>query len=231
MEDPTTESAKAAQEATKTTAKAIDAAREVGAFVARLVAGSLEAGMGIFEDKLKYMRWERQQRLIVRSEEFLHEIGLERPTRAIPMKLAVPLLQAATLEEDDELQDLWCKLLVNSAADHSGVDLRRVYIDMLERITPLEAKILDTVYALPFDEMHHAGVLTADLPGRARVATEDDKHEPVDPSEEIKLALASLGSIDALSVTLTMGGGQAFESVNPTILGKGLVDACTLRPG
>lgn len=54
------ETAKAVQEVTKTSGKGIDASRCFGGFVAKLISGSLEQGMGIFEDKLKYIRWKRQ---------------------------------------------------------------------------------------------------------------------------------------------------------------------------
>ena len=61
--DGVNETAKAVQEVAKTTGKAIDAAQNFGGFFSKYVSGSVEQGMGIFEDKLKYMRWERQVRL------------------------------------------------------------------------------------------------------------------------------------------------------------------------
>ena len=114
-EDPISETAKAVQEVAKTTGKAIDAGEKFGGFISRYIAGSIEQGTGIFEDKLKYMRWERQVRLMQRAEQLLKETGLSQPTRAIPLKLAIPLLEAASLEDDDYLQDLWARLLVNAA--------------------------------------------------------------------------------------------------------------------
>ena len=65
--------------------------------------------MGLFEDRLMYARWERQMRLMSRAEEFLKKSGLFAPTRAVPLKLAVPLLQAVILEDNDELQDRWAE--------------------------------------------------------------------------------------------------------------------------
>ena len=67
-EDLGSETAKAIQEVAKTTGKAIDASEKFGTFFSRFAQGSLEQCMGIFEDKLKYMRWERQLRLIKRAE-------------------------------------------------------------------------------------------------------------------------------------------------------------------
>ena len=98
-EDPVSETAKAVQEVAKATGKAIDVGQKFGGFISRYVAGPIEQGMGIFDDKLKYMRWERQVRLMQRAEQLLREAGLTQPTRAIPLKLAVPLLEAASLED------------------------------------------------------------------------------------------------------------------------------------
>ena len=58
------ETAKAAQEVAKTTGKGIDAGLELGGFFARFTGGPLEQASGIVEDKLRYMRWERQVRLM-----------------------------------------------------------------------------------------------------------------------------------------------------------------------
>ncbi|NQT54700.1 MAG: DUF4393 domain-containing protein [Desulfobacteraceae bacterium] len=223
------ETAKAAQEIAKASGKAVDAGSNFGRFISRYISGSLEQGIGIFEDKLKYMRWERQQRLMVRADQFMQEIGIESPTRAIPLKLAIPLFQGASLEDNDDLQDIWAKLLVNAANKNSGIDLKRVYIDILERITPLEAQILSAIYILPFAEIQHKGVFTADLPDKAVPADEKKPPGATEPSEEIKLALASLSAIDCLSPTKTYGGGEAFAWVNPTFLGKSSVNACTLK--
>ncbi len=223
------ESAKAVQEVAKASGKAIDAGSKFGGFISRYISGSLEQGMGIFEDKLKYMRWERQQRLMLRAEQLMDEIGLQSPSKSIPLKLAVPLLEGASLEEDDSLQDLWAKLLVNSASEGSGIDLKRVFIDILERLTPIEAQILASIYSLPFKEIQHEGVLTAGLPHKAEPAVDEKKNGAEEPSEEIKLAIASLSSIGCLFTAKTWGGGEAFAWVSPTVLGKSFVEACTLN--
>jgi len=223
------ESAKAAQEIAKTTGSAIGAIENFGQFIARFINGPLEQGVGIVEDKLKYMRWERQVRLMQRAEELMHEIGLEAPSRPVPMKFAVPLLQAASLEENDSLQDRWATLLVNAANASSEVELKRVYIDILERISAVEARILETVYSIPYEQMQHAAVLTKDLPEQAFIVPDDSTLAHEEPSNEIVLALANLDRLGCLSVSHSLGGGELFSSVNPTLLSKKFVEACTLQ--
>lgn len=227
-EDSVSQTAKAVQEIAKVASKTIDASQRFGGFISRYVAGPIEQGMGIFEDKLKYMRWERQVRLMQRAEQLLQEAGLTRPTRAIPLKLALPLLQAASLEDDDYLQDLWARMLVNFANESSRISLQRVYIEILEQITPLEAVILHKVYSLPYDETHHNGVEVGKLPDEVAVGKEDVKdHILPEPPEAVRLALANLARLGCIVIRKSWGGGELFKTVNPTLLGKSFIEACT----
>ncbi len=228
-DDPVSKTARGCwQEIAKGTGKAIDAGEKFGGFISRYVAGPLEQGMGIFEDKLKYMRWERQVRLMQRADQLLRDSGLSSPTRAIPLKLAVPLLEAASLEDDDYLQDLWARLLVNAANGASGVTLQRAYIAILEQLTPLEATILQRIYLLPFNETRHDGVKVGKLPDSVAVGN-DDGEGPIEPDDDVKLALSNLARLGCLEIQKSWGGGEIFEKVNPTLLGKSFVEACTLR--
>lgn len=233
MSDPNQtviESVKAAQEIAKTTGKAVDAAREAGGFIARFVSGPLEQGMGIFEDKLRYMRWERQVRLMQKANELLEDIGLEGPTRAVPLKVAIPLLQAASIEDDDNIQDKWVNLLVNAANANSGVEIRRAYVEILGQISALEAKILDVVYALSFEATQHNGVLTHYLPDIAIEDSKDSKDDrQQEPTDDVKLAMSNLERVGCLRLGMTYGGGGSFTRVNPTLLGKAFVEACRVR--
>ena len=133
------EELKAVTEVAKTAGKAIDAAREIGPFIAKLIKGPLEQGIGIFEDKLKYMRWKSQVAIMDKVNQKMTERGLEYPSQAVPLKIAIPLLQATSMEEDNNLQDLWANLLVNAADKDSGVEVRRNYITILQDLTFFDA--------------------------------------------------------------------------------------------
>lgn len=224
------DTAKAAQEIAKTTGKAIDASQEFGCFISRYISGPLEQGVGIFEDKLKYMRWERQMRLMQRASEYMKSIGIDSPSKPIPLKLAVPLMQAASLEDDDYLQDMWAKLLVNSSITGSQIELNRSYIDILERLSHLEAKILSVIYSLPENEIKNKSIITAHLPDAVEIKAENDKKEPLQPSKAVTLALANLARLGCISLPLTWGGGEIFSTINPAVMGRSLVEACTLAP-
>jgi len=219
------EESKAIQEVAKATGKAIDASREAGRFISKFIAGSLEQGMGIFEDRLKYMRWERQERLMQRAQDFMKLSGMDAPTRPVPMKLAIPIMQGAILEDDDSLQDRWAALLVNASNAAFAGEVRRSYVSILEQVTPLDAHILDVLYVLPFEENKHNGILTADLPSKACVSNGREKELKL-PPEDVVLSLSNLERLGCLRPGLTWGRGQIFERVDLTVAGRAFVYAC-----
>ncbi|MDS1873218.1 Abi-alpha family protein [Vibrio vulnificus] len=221
------ETAIATQEVAKTASNAIDAGREFGSFVSRFISAPLEQGVGILEDRLRFMRWERQIRLIERAKELIEMQGLGEPDTPIALKTAVPLLEYATLEEDDNLQDMWAQLLVNGTRSCSGVSLERAFIEILSQLSTLEAQILRTIYALPFENTQHNGVLTASLPDAAEVFEQEPEGGNIEPNDRVKIALANLVRLGCLKAAFTWGGGESFSKVNPTVIGKEFVRACS----
>jgi len=230
-DDPISQSsARNCKKLQKPQAKRLMLAREFGGFISRFVAGSDEQGIGIVEDKLKYMRWERQLRLMQRADQLLQEIDLPQPTRHIPLKLAIPLLEAVSLEDDDYLQDLWAKFLVNAANNGSQLTLQRAHIAILEQLTPLEAAILKMMYALPYDQARHDGIEVGKLPNEVAIRKNDGKqNELPEPPKGIRLALADIARLGCIVIQKSLGGGELFNKVNPTLLGKSYVEACTLQ--
>lgn len=136
------ELAKATGEIARTTGKAVDAAREFGGYFAPIVKQPLEQLAGIFEDKLRYLRWERQVRLAERAAQFLRERGA-KDTRSVPLKFLIPLLEAASLEEDNRLQDLYAHLLANAADAESDIRPVRAFVAVLQECTSIEVHLLD----------------------------------------------------------------------------------------
>jgi hypothetical protein len=164
-----------------------------------------------------------------RAHDFKTSIGNEPPSKPIPLKFAVPLLEAASLEDDDYLQDLWAKLLVNSSIEGNSIDLNRSYIDILERLSHLEANILSVIYALPEEAIKNKSILTGNLPISAEIEDENNKEKRVHPSEDVLFALANLERLGCISLPTTWGGGQIFSAIYPAVLGRKLVEACTLK--
>lgn len=226
------EESKAVQEVAKTAGKGIDAAREFGGFLAPLIKGPVEQAMKIWEDRLKYMRWERQVRLMQRAKKFLGDRGLTKPSRTIPLSFAIPLLQEAAMEDDDYLQDHWAMLLVNAADVTSGVEIRRTFISILRDLSPFDALMLDKIYQASLDAAvdKDQRIFTGNLPEKAEVWNKKEyEGKNITLLEEVELSLANLLRLGCL--IFCGGWWQEHDSrcVSLSALGKAFIKACT-RP-
>lgn len=146
MPDEITESAKAVQETAKTVRTGIEATQQLGKFVSRITTEPLETVMGILNDKLQFMRWERKLRLAERGREILRQRGIEGPIRPIPYKLALPIIEHASLEDNDELQDLWANLLASAVDPKFDGLIRAAYIDIIRQLEVVDVHLLNVVY-------------------------------------------------------------------------------------
>lgn len=220
------EESKAVQEVAKAAGKAVDAATSFGGFISKYLGGSLDEAMGIWEDKLKYLRWERQVRLVDRANQFLLERGLSKPTRTVSLQLAVPLLQGGSLEENDVLQDKWAALLVN-AADAREPEIRRAYISIIADLTEADALILDRLHdadhVIRANELGSAEMWTYELPEKIIVG---DDHNGVSQPVRHDVELSLLNLIRLGLIASQMMYGANVLCVGMTELGRSFVRAC-----
>lgn len=226
------ETAKATQEVARATGKGIDVAEKVGRFIANHIGGTLDQGLGIFEDKLKYYRAENQLRFISRYNELANTLGLQARIQPVPLKYALPLLEAASLEDDDYLQSLWVNLLINASDEQNTISIQRSHISILEQLTSLEAMSLNAIYSIDTSNPEQNAVATANLPLGVELFSEREiNNEGLEleaPSEEVMLALANLARLRLIALPMTFGGGEVYSYVNHTLLGKRFINACTI---
>ena len=86
---------------------------------------------------MKLFRLRRHIRLLQKAKEILDREGVE--PRRVPLKLLAPILDNATLEEDDSLQDMWAALLANNAM---GNGLETIFGEILRQLSPADAYLL-----------------------------------------------------------------------------------------
>jgi hypothetical protein len=190
--------------------------------------GMLREIGGQAEGNAKFRRWENQQKLIDKAQHILAARGIEAPTRDVPLNMALPLLGYASLEENDELQDLWARLLANAADASSGVEPRTTYVEMLKGLSTFDVRIFEMLARLSHSDFPQAiplGIETAELPLNARVRTTESV-EFNQPTEHVKLSLSNLEHLGCIAVTVGFGGMSNFALVYVTPLGMGLYRAC-----
>ncbi len=227
-ENQYTESLQAVKEIAKATGQGLSIVQKFGEFVSRYIGGSLEQGFGIVEDKLKYLRWERHTRLMDRACVFLEERGDQMMFNPVPMNVAIPIFQAASLEEDDDLQDLWARLLVNAADANSGIQVRRGLVSILQDFGKMEAQLLQAIH----DSTSMNGVVpTKGLPDDylqpEEEETEANQGLPPDP---VQIGLWNLMRLGCVASAGTWDSMTGIKRVQITALGKALVNACSASP-
>lgn len=105
----------------------------------------------LISDPLRCRRLERLARLWQRVKAMLDEARVE--PQQVPDKLSVPILAAASLEDDDDLRERWAALLANAADGSSGSPVRIAFPDILRQLSPVEAGILDKMYDKLFSQL------------------------------------------------------------------------------
>lgn len=225
----TDEEAKAIQERAKALSKGFETGEKFGGFIGQLIGGSLEQAMGIWEDKLRYRRWENQLRLMDQAQKELALRGLEGPTRAVQLQFAVPLLEAAALEEDDYLRQFWASMLANAADASFEFEMRTAFISILENLTSLDVNILDTIYRAeggwPVASSFFEGFAIGYLPNQAR--SPDQCESSPNTSQEVEIAIGNLIRLGLLTQTESLDGGREHAFVSKTALGKAFHQSCT----
>lgn len=230
MQEETKAVAGAVEAVANTSGKVVDMMQQFGGFISEYTHEPLKAASGIVTNKLNYIRWEQGIRLMVKSRELLIQLGFSSPPHAVPMNFAIPLLEAGSLEENGDLQDLWAALLVNAATSGQPNDRRRAYISILEQLTHLDAQILIKIYTALAGEVSERAAITKDLPERIEIFPRDGSFDSLEsPSEDVVLSLANLARIGCIDSEEDWGNRKDFRVAYGTILGKAFFESVTLR--
>lgn len=225
--------AKAAQEIAKTSGQAIDAGSGLGHFIGDLIRQPLSERIGIWTDNLRYRRWENQFALQKKAEAKLKALGHEVPLRDPPMSVLMPLLEGASLAEDDELRDRWANLLLNFSNPRSGVKAQRSFVSVLSELAPIDACALQVIYSVDQPPESGRAILTAELPSTVTLQPPPDatKHPipPKQPSVEMMVTLGNLARLGLIGSASFWDDAGNLSMVNQTPFGREFLRACTLQ--
>ena len=224
IRETVTEVAKAVGEVSRAGHQALVVTEKLGSFLSRIVGQPLEQVSGIVTDKLKYVRLERSLRLVDRAQGLIDQRGNRMVPRQVPLNVAIPVLEGASLEEDDSLQDVWAALLVNAADANSGVEVKRALVSILQDFSPMEVRLLQAIYDAPMQ-----GVPTKGLPD-AYVEPGKEESDPGLPAEPVQIGLWQLKRLGCITEAGTFDSVGGVRRVQTTALGKAMVKACSATP-
>lgn len=129
--------ADATSEVAKTSGKAIDAAADTGKFLSEVFGDVVKDGVGLLADRLKYYRLEKAALLEKKTQNNLKILGIDT-LRPLPPKVGLPLIENATLEDNDDLHTLWANLLT-SALDPNREEVTKKFVTVLSELSHSEA--------------------------------------------------------------------------------------------
>lgn len=113
--------------------------------IIREVAGPAATEVGLmWGDSLRVWRLKRAVRLWEDVKKLASAAHLE--LKPVAPRLLFPILDSATLNEDEDLHARWVALLANAATTENQV--LPAFADILKQLTPEEARLLDDTYSL-----------------------------------------------------------------------------------
>ena len=144
MDDPR-EVVKATSEAVRSASdaasKALDIAEKAGKWLVKVMG---EDASGLLRDRMFYFRAKNALRLEEKLDRILKQRRIRKP-KAIPLRLSIPFLEAATLEDEPDLQERWARLLANAMDPDVHVESERSHASVLKDISPTECLVLEEI--------------------------------------------------------------------------------------
>jgi hypothetical protein len=96
-----------------------------------------------FRDEIRLYRFGRQLECLAKAEKMAADAGFT--PKAVPIKILFPLLEGASLEENEDLHTMWATLLANAASSAKSDLVRPGFIAILRQMAPDEASLLSVI--------------------------------------------------------------------------------------
>jgi hypothetical protein len=110
--------------------------------VTKLLGPAAEEGGETLRAIIGPYRLKRQLRFAQQADRMMKEVGIEPGTVNVPLKTLAPIVEHATLEDNDDLQDRWAALLANAAREEIHPSLSQI----LSSLSATDAKLLSILY-------------------------------------------------------------------------------------
>jgi Abortive infection alpha len=121
-------------------AAAVGAMVPFTAVVKRMLGPTADELAEMWRDKVRLYRYERQMKCVQKAERLAQDAGFT--PQAVPAKILFPLLEGVSMENDDNLHNMWSALLANAASPENGGKVRPGFIATLRQMAPDEAALL-----------------------------------------------------------------------------------------
>lgn len=118
----------------------------------KTLAGPAAEEIGLsFRDSVQAWRFKRQVRLFERVKKFCEDAGIK--PEAVKLPLLFDVVEKGSLEEDDELQDMWAALLTTAADPKRESLMSSAFPEVLRQLSKAEATFLYKLHLATLSEI------------------------------------------------------------------------------
>ncbi len=112
--------------------KGLDLAKD---FLGKLIGPSVEELGLLISEPIKFLRFKNQIKILLKARQHVERYNIS--LKEIPIKILVPLLENASLEEDQKLQDKWANMITNMADTNTNLQ-NQIFPHILSQISTEE---------------------------------------------------------------------------------------------
>ncbi len=198
-----------------------EAAEELGPFIGTMF-GSPSFQLGeLIGERIQRWRFTQAVNTVKKAKQKVEDAGLE--PHEVPLRTLIPMLDAASLEDDGELVDRWSSLLANATSDPQSVPPS--FPNILRELEPGQAQLLHWIYTqlmtLAPAVRRTKGIL------RERILELYEPSEGESPDDVDREVMADLDNL--VRLRLLRGAGRNVDDlaqVTLTAFGERFVRAC-----
>jgi hypothetical protein len=157
---------------------------------------------------------------------------IEGKTISIPSRYAIPLIQNASEEDNETIQNMWAGLIANLMDPGKKFSPKKIFIQILSSLEPLDANILQffpTQGWKVFKEVPGGGITLSKLQTELKV-TEEEIQMSLQNLARLGCIMAKQENVMAFGVPPTIAFGELVKDRNATFrlspLGSELLKVC-----
>ena len=124
----------------------VETVRDGRVLLGKLFGEAVTEFGGMLGEQMRYWRFLNMSRILSRVEEIRKSRGHDiESLSSLGFGEAFRTIEAASFEEEEEIQELWAGLISNAAAPDSTVTIKKVYIEILRSLSPPEAALMELI--------------------------------------------------------------------------------------
>lgn len=140
--------------------KGIDSIKD---FLNKLIGPAIEETGLLIADPIRLWRFKNQLKILEKAQKIVKDKNID--TKIISVKTLVPFLEYSSLEEDENLQDMWANLFVNYVDSNKNFT-SSVYPYILSQISTEDLNVVNQFYertTLHFSKINASQSLLSNL--------------------------------------------------------------------